>query len=470
MLFDSFLTIVLVFLNGFFVAAEFALVKIRMSQLEMRIQLGSRLAKLAKSILENLDAYLSASQLGITLASLALGWIGESVVSRLVMNSMNGLGVQVEPELAHSIAAPVAFVVITVLHIILGEQAPKWFAIQRPEVTTMAVAIPMKVFYTVFKPFIWVLNKMANGLLSAVGIEPAHEQDVHTAEELRYLLEQSKESGAIESTEHELIKNVFALAERTAKQVMVTRTNIHGIEVSTPVEELIERVIEEGYSRLPIYRDTIDNVVGIVVTKDILTMIQHKELIVLQDILRPPYFVPETKNISDLLKEFQRRRIHVAIVLDEFGGTAGMITLEDILEELVGDILDEYDEDITTFEHVTRNEFVVKAATPIAEINTMLPAPLPEGDHYETVGGLMNVLFGKIPEPGCVIQHGGYECTVLDSTRRTVELVRLRYLQAQELQPQDTSPQDTPPQDMQGIAAEQSTTEHLQQRTTTAVF
>ncbi len=196
----------------------------------------------------------------------------------------------------------------------------------------------------------------------------------------------------------------------------------------------------------------------------------HASRVVLQDILRPPYFVPETKNISDLLKEFQRRRIHVAIVLDEFGGTAGMITLEDILEELVGDILDEYDEDITTFEHVTRNEFVVKAATSIAEINTMLPAPLPEGDHYETVGGLMNVLFGKIPEPGCVIQHGGYECTVLDSTRRTVELVRLRYLHAQELQPQDTSPQDTPPQDMQGIAAEQSTTEHLQQRTTTAVF
>ncbi len=427
MIVDIFLTILLVFLNGFFVAAEFALVKVRLSQLELRIQAGSRLAVIAKTILDNLDAYLSASQLGITLASLALGWIGESVVAHIVMSLFAALGLNISPVLAHQIAIPVAFVTITALHIVLGEQAPKWLAIQRPEPVVMMVAIPMRVFYTVFKPFIWVLNHVANALLRVFGIVATH-GEVHSADELRYLLERGKESGAIESSEHELIENVFAFGELTAKQIMVPRTSIHAIDVATPTNVALAKIADDGYSRLPVYKDTIDTVIGIVYAKDVLTMVQHRELILLHDILHPAYFVPETKSVSHLLREFQKRRIHVAIVIDEFGGTAGMVTLEDILEELVGDIMDEYDEEVPQFQTVKQDEFIVNAKTPITEINELLPAPLPESERYETLGGLLNVLFGKIPEEHAVIIHAGYECTILKTSKRSVETVRLRYI------------------------------------------
>jgi CBS domain containing-hemolysin-like protein len=428
MLLGLFLTAVLVFLNGFFVAAEFAIVKVRMSQIEMRVQAGSRLAGVAKLILENLDAYLSASQLGITLASLALGWIGENVAQKIVVGTFHLLQLNISPELSHQIAAPLAFVTITALHIVLGEQAPKWFAIQRPEPVVMVVALPMRLFYLVFKPFIWVLNHLSNALLKSIGIVATHEE-VHSAEELQYLLERGKESGAIESGDHALIQNVFNLSEQTARQIMVSRTKMVGIEISTPVGGLLERVIEEGYSRLPVYKETLDNIVGIVYTKDILTLVQHQELIVLQDIVRPAYFVHGGKSLRELLREFQKRRIHVAIVIDDFGGTAGMITLEDILEEIVGDILDEYDDEQATVRRVDEFEFEIAAQTPIPELNETLPKPLPEDERYETLGGYVNALFGKIPDANESITKDGYMFTILKKNKRAVELVKITYLE-----------------------------------------
>jgi CBS domain containing-hemolysin-like protein len=423
-----FLTILLVALNGFFVAAEFALVKVRTSQIEMRVQAGSRLALIAKSILGNLDAYLSACQLGITLASLALGWIGESVTAQIVLGTFEALHIPLEPAIAHGIATPIAFVSITAMHIVLGEQAPKWFAIQRPEPVTVGVALPLKLFYVVFKPFIVALNYVSNGLLKALGIDARHEE-IHSVEELQYLLQRGKETGAIESSDHELIKNVFTLSERTAKQIMVSRTRMTAIEVTTPVDELLAKVIEEGFSRLPVYRETLDNIIGIVYTKDLLTLAQHPELIVLQDIVRPAYFVHEMKSVRALLREFQQRRIHVAIVIDDFGGTAGMITLEDILEEIVGDIQDEYDDDQSTMLRVDEYEFEIEASTPITELNEILPKALPENDRYETLGGYMNVLFGKIPALGEMIVEDGYMFTIAKRNKRALELVRITYLE-----------------------------------------
>jgi CBS domain containing-hemolysin-like protein len=431
MLLGLFLTILLVFLNGFFVAAEFAIVKVRMSQIEMRVQAGSRVAGFAKNILENLDAYLSASQLGITLASLALGWIGEDVAEKIVVGAFHLMNISVSTELAHQIAGPLAFVTITALHIILGEQAPKWFAIQRPEPVTMAVALPMRLFYLVFKPFIWVLNRLSNGLLRMLGIEPTHEE-VHSAEELQYLLERGKETGAIESGDHELIQNVFNLSELTARQIMVSRTKMSAIELNTPVPILLERVIEEGYSRLPVYKETLDDIIGIVYTKDILTLVQHQELIVLQDIIRPAYFVHGGKSLRELLREFQKRRLHVAIVIDDFGGTAGMITLEDILEEIVGDIMDEFDDEQATVRRVDEFEFEIAAQTPITELNETLPKPLPEDERYETLGGYINALFGKIPDTSELIVKDGYMFTILKKNKRAVELVKITYLERPE--------------------------------------
>lgn len=428
MLLDIFLTFLLVFLNGFFVAAEFAIVKVRISQIELRLLSGGSMAKTARHILTHLDAYLSATQLGITLASLGLGWVGEDVVASIVLSVFGAVGYHPDPELAHKIAVPIAFAIITFLHIVFGELTPKSLAIQKPEAVTLSIAWPLQFFYIVFKPFIWALNGVANFILRAINITAPHGHEVHSAEELRYLLEQSKESGEIKSSEHELIENVFYFSERTTRQVMVARTQIAAIDITMTTDEIVNTIIEEGYSRMPVYRDSLDNILGILYAKDLLTLVRHQELIVVQDILRPAYFIPETQQISVLLKEFQRRRTQMAIVTDEFGGTAGIVTVEDIMEELVGEIQDEYDEESPVVEQVGENEYSVKATAPVADVNEFLPLPLPESADYSTLGGLLNTVFGKIPDLNERTEFSGYEFVILKKSKRNIELVRMRRL------------------------------------------
>lgn len=419
------LTMFFVFLNGFFVAAEFAIVKVRASQIELKAREGNFLAGIAKHILEHLDSYLSASQLGITLASLGLGWIGESVVSTIVSDTAHMMGINIDAAVLHTISVVIAFAIITVLHIVVGEQAPKTYAIRRSESVTLAVAIPMRVFFIVFRPVIFVLNWMSNAMLSMVGIEPAAEHDVHSPEELRYLIAESSKQGALEFSERELIENVFEFTETTADQVMVPRSKIIALDSTLPVDALLDRVMNEGYSRLPVYRGSIDNIVGIVYAKDLLTLMHHKDLIILQDILHAPYVVQEDVKIKRLLRDMQRDKVHMAVVIDEFGGTAGMLTLEDIIEELVGSIQDEYDDEAPLVERHTSGSYELDAAIHIDEANDMLPTPLPESDDYETLGGLINVQAGRIPNVGDVVMLDDYICTILESSPRRVERVRL---------------------------------------------
>jgi CBS domain containing-hemolysin-like protein len=320
MILDIFITIFLVLLNGFFVAAEFAIVKVRASQVELKAKTGNQTAKIAKNILANLDAYLSATQLGITLASLGLGWIGESVVTEIIIQSMNLFGFEITLELAHQIALPIAFLLITILHIVFGELAPKSIAIQRPVTTTFAIAIPLNVFYYLFRPFIWVLNGFANVILKKIGISPIHGHEVHTSEELQLLLDQGKESGALDSSEHELIKNVFDFNDRTVKKIMIPRTSIVAIDIDSDYKEFVNFVINEGYTRLPVYRNTIDDIIGYIHVKDLLVKELKDQKIRLSDLIRPVYFIPESKKIADLLSEMKNKRNpNMAIVLDEFG-------------------------------------------------------------------------------------------------------------------------------------------------------
>lgn len=419
------LTLFFVVLNGFFVAAEFAIVKVRVSQIELRAREGSMLAGIARSILGNLDAYLSASQLGITLASLGLGWIGESVVSSIVLDLAHGLGVTLDPAVLHTISIVIAFSIITVLHIVVGEMAPKSLAIRRSEAVTLAVAIPMRAFYLVFRPIIVSLNAMSNMMLRAVGIEPAPEHEVHSPEEIRYLIAESSKQGALEISERELIENVFEFTETMASQVMVPRSKVIGVDGALPVEDLVDFVMNEGYSRLPVYIGSIDNIIGIIYAKDLLTLMHHKELIILQDILHAPYMVQEDVKIKRLLRDLQRDKVHLAIVLDEFGGTAGLLTLEDILEELVGNIQDEYDEEAPLVQEQTPGSYELDASIRIDEANEILPYSLPERDDYETIGGLITHVAGRIPSTNDVVVLDVYDCTVLSSTPRRVERVRL---------------------------------------------
>ena len=421
-----FFTFFLVFLNGFFVAAEFALVKVRASQIEIKAKTGSRVAKIAKHMTQHLDGYLAATQLGITLASLGLGWVGEEVMTDIVTRFFNLLNIDTTTAVATNIGHVLAFAIITVLHIVFGELAPKSLAIQRPIGTTMGIALPLHFFYLVFRPFIWLLNGFANFILKLLGISTigGHEAH-HSSEELQYLLDQGKESGALENNEHELIKNVFDFNERVVKNIMVPRTKISGIELNTPHREVLEIIIHEGYSRIPVYDETIDKIVGIVHAKDILPLLADNKECILKDIIRKPYFIPETKKINDLLSELQLKRIQIAIVLDEFGGTAGMVTLEDIVEELVGEIQDEYDEEKPIVDKVSNTEFIIDAIASIYDVNEYLPHDLPEDGDYDTVAGLVSEIFGKIPEVGEAREYNGYNITILKKADQNVESVKL---------------------------------------------
>lgn len=421
-----FFTFFLVFLNGFFVAAEFALVKVRASQIEIKAKTGSRVANIAKHMTQHLDGYLAATQLGITLASLGLGWVGEEVMTGIVSKFFLLFNVDMSTPVATNIGHVLAFAIITVLHIVFGELAPKSLAIQRPIGTTMGIALPLHFFYLLFRPFIWLLNGFANFILRLLGISTISGHEAHhSSEELQYLLDQGKESGALETNEHELIKNVFDFNERVVKNIMVPRTKISGIELNTPHRELLDIIIREGYSRIPVYDETIDKIVGIVHAKDVLPLLADNKECVLKDIIRKPYFIPETKKINDLLSDLQLKRIQIAIVLDEFGGTAGMVTLEDIVEELVGEIQDEYDEEKPIVEKVSSSEFVIDATASIYDVNEYLPHDLPEDGDYDTVAGLVSEIFGRIPEVGEAREFNGYNITILKKADQNVESVKL---------------------------------------------
>ncbi len=423
-----FLTIFLVLLNGFFVAAEFAMVRVRGSQIELKAKSGSGVAKVARGILHNLDGYLAATQLGITIASLGLGVVGEEVVTNIVLTGFLKLGITISPgfETASHI---VAFSTITILHIVFGELAPKSLAIQKSVRTTLAVSLPLRFFFVVFRPFIWLLNGFANFILRLMGISTLEGGEAHhSSEELQYLLEQGKETGALDSNEHELIQNVFDFNERVVKNIMVPRTKISGIEVDTPTAELLEILITEGYSRMPVYDEVIDKIIGIVHAKDILPLLARNEEIVLKNIIRKPYFIPETKKINDLMAELQQKRIQIAIVSDEFGGTAGMVTLEDIVEELVGEIQDEFDEEKPIVEKINEREFVVNALAPIYDVNEHLPHDLPEDGDFDTVSGWLGDIFGKIPDVGEQKESNGYNITVLKKSDQNIESVKLELL------------------------------------------
>lgn len=426
--FYIFATIFLVLLNGFFVAAEFAMVRVRGSQIEIKAKGGSGVAKVARGILHNLDGYLAATQLGITIASLALGVVGEEVATNLVIRGFLSVGITLSQGYI-TFSHILAFSFITIMHIVFGELAPKSLAIQKSVRTVLAISLPLRFFFVVFRPFIWVLNNFANFILKLLGISSVEGSETHhSSEELQYLLEQGKETGAIDSNEHELIQNVFDFNERVVKNIMVPRTKISGLDVASTKEELLDMIINEGYSRMPVFDDVIDKIIGIVHAKDILPLLARNDEIVLKDIIRKPYFIPETKKINDLMAEMKLKRIQIAIVLDEFGGTAGMVTLEDIVEELVGDIQDEYDEEKPIVEKVNEREFIVNALASIYDVNEHLPHDLPEDGDFDTVSGWIGDIFGKIPDVGEQRESNGYNITVLKKFDQNIESVKLELL------------------------------------------
>jgi CBS domain containing-hemolysin-like protein len=429
MAFDIFLTLFLVFLNGFFVAAEFAIVKVRSSQIALVA--GNSSKKAALSIIENLDGFLAATQLGITLASLGLGWVGEDVVSKIILNIMDVMNVEIEPQLAHRIALPVAFATLTVLHIVFGELAPKSLAIRYPTSTTLSVSIPLRIFYFVFKPFIALLNGLANLILRMLGIKPVSETEIHSEEELRLIIAESEEGGAIESSERELIQNVFDFDDRIVKQVMVPRIKISGINYTATLAEAIQLVLKEGYSRYPIYDKSLDEIKGIVHSKDIVQHYINRTNKSLLEISHPPYTVTENKPIDHLLREFQKKKVQMAVVISEYGGTIGIVTLEDILEELVGEIQDEHDHELQI---VTQqgNTYRVIATSSIHDINKSLDVPLKESEDYETLAGLLLMIKPTDLREGEEFVMDNYSVKIVKMNRTLPEIVEIKLAPASE--------------------------------------
>ncbi len=418
--------LLLVFANGFFVAAEFAIVKVRSSQIATQLKIGHRRALLAMNIVDHLDAYLSATQLGITLTSLGLGWVGEPLLADMIVGPLSVMGV-VSDQAVHAIAFGISFAILTFLHIVLGELAPKSLAIQYPETTTLVISFPLQVFYRVFRPAIWVLNTTANAFLHLLGISPSKASELfHSAEELQLIVAEGAKTGVLNKTEQELISSIFEFSATTAREIMVPRPDMIAIEHATPREEIIRIVTEEGYSRMPVFHESIDNIIGIIHTKDLISLLEHRDLIVLDDIIRPAHFVPETTKISQLLREMQQRKLSMAIVIDEFGGTQGIITMEDILEEIVGEIHDEYDEVLKDVEQSADGSSIVNARINIGTFNEKFGVEVPEAPEYETLNGFLGSVTGRIPELNEEIAFGPLLFTVLKKSQRRIRLVRVR--------------------------------------------
>lgn len=404
-LFQLLLVFFLIAMNGFFVAAEFACVKIRPSRLETLIQEGSRQAKYAKKLTDHLDASLSVTQLGITLASLGLGWVGEPAVATLILPITHAIGL--DDVIGHTIALALAFSIITGLHIVLGELTPKTMAIQNVEKIMLSVALPMLVFHRVMYPFVWLLNHVANWVAHRMGFHTASEgDDAHTEEEIRLLMEESHRQGLIDDTEVNFVDNVFDFTDLNVREIMTPRTDMVCLYLEDTMDENLHIILEEQLTRYPICHEDKDHIVGFLHVKDLMRVMAEGRKPNLRRLARKALIVPESMDVSVLLKTMQKQRSQMAIVVDEYGGTAGMVTIEDIVEEIVGDIQDEFDEERPTAERRGKRIFSVDAKMLLEELEDILEIDI-EDEDVDTVGGWLYDQIGQAPRVGQMAASGG---------------------------------------------------------------
>ncbi|HKG13563.1 MAG TPA: hemolysin family protein [Pyrinomonadaceae bacterium] len=422
-----FVVLVLVFLNGFFVAAEFALVGVRRSRIETLAESGDKRAIRLLNVLDNLNAYLSASQLGITLASLGLGWIGEPTVAQMIEEPLKNAGVS--PTGVHLVAFFVAFVVITALHIVLGEQAPKLFGLQMAERVALATALPMQLFYRVFSLPIRALDRASAAVVRPLGIRAdAGHASAYTEEELRHVIAMSREGGHIEAEEQQLINRVFEFADAEVREAMVPRTAVAALDAAATLEETKAAFREHGYSRLPVYRERLDDVVGVVSRRDIEPFLEGPPSpeFALEKLARAPLFLPATAKLGSALKQMRGARTHLAFVIDEHGGLEGIVTLEDLLEEIVGEIDDEYDEETRSqIAAQPDGTFLLDGMLAVRDANRRFGLKLPEDGHYTTVAGFMLAHSGRLLAQGDELGHAGALFRVERVERRRIRRVRL---------------------------------------------
>lgn len=418
--------LVLVGINAYFVAAEFALVAVRRARIDQRARGGDRRARYVAEALEKPDDFISAAQLGITIASISIGYVAQDTIYAALLPYLQNI--QYPVATVHIIATILTLLLLTLMHVILGEQVPKMIAIQRAEKIALITTRPTMIFATIFRPLILLISKVANGIVRLFGLEPTGVHGLtHSPEEIRTLVEQSGQEGEIEADQEQMIHGVFEFPEIMAREVMTPRPDIIALDVNAKLDEVVRLLIEEGHSRIPVYEEDLDNVVGILLVKDLLPYMVGTagEGFVLREVLREAYFVPDTKRISELLAELRTRNVHLAIILDEFGGTEGLVTLEDLLEQIVGDIYDEYDHPEPDFTVTPEGDVIIDGGASIDEVNERFGMDLSSED-YDTIGGFIFGELGRVPQPGDSIHvDGSGELRVEGTEERRITSVRL---------------------------------------------
>jgi CBS domain containing-hemolysin-like protein len=409
---------VLILLNAFFVAAEYGLVTARRTRIIELHHQGNRRARDVLRITSDPPRFIAAMQLGVTLTSLAIGALGEQALSKAF-----------KPLMASFLAIALAYLLLTFVHVVIGELVPKGIALGHSEGTALVVAAPVRAFFTTFSPLVWVLRRSTELVLTTFGLEPpGAEVDAMSEAELRMLLTRSTEQGEIEQEERGMIEKVFDFADKDAADVMVPRPEVVAISISLPPEEALAAVIDSPYTRYPVYRETLDDVVGILHVRDLFSAMYEKGLsdVHLEELLRPAHIVPETKDLASLMHEFRRTSTHFAIVVDEYGAMAGIATLEDLIEEIVGEIEDEFDVAEVQIEQIDEDTYRISGMFPIDEFNERFGTELPDED-FHTVGGYVFGQLGRAPEPGDDVSWNGVRFDVLDVDGNRIERIGVTF-------------------------------------------
>ncbi len=416
-------------LNAFFVASEFALVSVRKPRVETRAEEGGKSAKAALRLLNNPTRFISAVQLGVTLASLALGWIGEPTVARI----LEPLAERIASEgtagyIAHGAAIVISFSIITFLHVVLGELVPKMFALEKAETFALFASRPLELFAKVFSPILWVLNKAGGAIGKILGLTSSLDHaSIYTEEEIRQLVKLSQESGHLNEEERNLIDQVFEFSETTVREAMIPRTEIVAISADSTLEQIAKAFREHGYSRLPVYGESLDDVRGVLHGKDIMQYLLVKPRIFkLERVLKKPFYVVDTARLEDVLRQMQNEKFHFGFVVDEHGGVEGIITLEDLLEEIVGEISDEHDDEV--YEQISiepDGSFMLDGGLAIKDVNRKLNLNLPVSESYTTVAGFLMSEAGQILEEGESVRFNGHSFKVERVDKRRILKVRM---------------------------------------------
>lgn len=419
-----FLVAVLIILTAFFVAAEFALVRIRPSRVDQLVAEGKKGALAIQKVSSNLDAYLSACQLGITITALGLGYLGEPTVAALLDPLFLNVGV---PEgLSHGIAIAVSFIVITYLHVVFGELAPKTWAIQKPEQLSFLTAKPLMLFYKVLFPFIWILNGSARAFVRLFGIKPASEhEDAHSEEEIQIILNESYQSGKINNTEFGYVSNIFTFDEMLAREIMVPRTDMVCLYINDSLEKNFEIIRREQYTRFPVALESKDNIVGMINTKQLFLEYDPDKAFDIKNIIHPVLSVSEVTPIKTLLRRMQQERVHIAVLVDEYGGTSGLITIEDIIEEIVGEIRDEFDADERKeIEALDENSYLLDGKVLLDELIELVNVQF-ETQEVDTIGGW---LYSKMqdPKPGKQLVHDNVTFIIRETSKNRIRKIEMQ--------------------------------------------